>query len=53
MAVTGPRCCGWHISVRSSGEAICANEFPNPRTKRPLTYTLAQVSQSLCAFQSE
>lgn len=29
-AVTRPRCWGWQISVRRSGEESCASELPKP-----------------------
>lgn len=37
IAVTGPRCCGWQISIKRSGEAICASEFPKPKRNLPAT----------------
>lgn len=37
--MTLPRCCGWQISVKRTGEAICAILLPKPRTNLPATYT--------------
>src|SRR3569833_266669 len=49
MAVTGPRCCGWHISVSSKGEDICASEFPNPNKNQPPIYTVCILKRLLSA----
>jgi hypothetical protein len=37
--VTGARCWGWMISVKSMGEASWASEFPKPRMQRPAQST--------------